>query len=72
MFKKSSNEGLKIYRVALIVGKAAVSFGKKFATNPVKAIEIASNIDMSTTLKTPAWVLTLTPDPMKFLPLLKV
>ena len=48
------------------VGKAKVNFGKKVATNPVKALEIASKIGSAAVSRNPRAALSATPDLIKF------
>ena len=48
------------------VAKAAVCFGKQFANNPLKALEIASIIGTSRATKDLAGVLSSTPDLIHF------
>ena len=64
-----SDELIKAERLDFIkknVGKAAVSFGKKVANNPVRALEIASKIGTSKGTENAAKVLSPTPDLIKF------
>ena len=57
-------EGLKDFFKS--VGKAAVGFGKKVANNPVRALEIASNIGQAAVTRDPKAALKVTPDLIKF------
>ena len=57
-------EGLKDFFKS--VGKAAVGFGKKVANNPVRALEIASNIGQAAVTRDPKAALNVTPDLIKF------
>ena len=57
-------EGLKDFFKS--VGKAAVGFGKKVANNPVRALEIASNIGQAAAARNPSAALRATPDLIKF------
>ena len=57
-------EGLKDFFKS--VGKAMVNFGEKVATNPVKAIEIASKIGSAAASRNPRAALSATPDLIKF------
>ena len=57
-------EGLKDFFKS--VGKATVNFGKKFANNPVRALEIASKIGSAAASRNPRAALSATPDLIKF------
>ena len=57
-------EGLKDFFKS--VGKATVNFGKKFANNPIRALEIASKIGSAAASRNPKAALTATPDLIKF------
>ena len=57
-------DGLKGFLID--VAKAAVCFGKQFANNPLKALEIASIIGTSRATKDLARVLSSTPDLIQF------
>ena len=48
------------------VGKATLTFGKKVANNPVRALEIASKIGSAAASSNPRAVLSATPDLFKF------
>ena len=48
------------------VGNATVNFGKKFATNPVRALEIESKKGIVAATKKPRAALVATPDLIKF------
>ena len=48
------------------VGKAAVYFGKKFAINPVGALEIASKIGSAAASRNPRAALSTAPNLIKF------
>ena len=56
-------EGLKDFKN---VGRATVSFGKKAANNPVRALEIASKIGSAAASRNPRAALSATPDLIKF------
>ena len=53
-------EGLKNFFKS--VGKATVTFGKKVAINPVRALEIASKIGSAAASRNPRAALSATPD----------
>ena len=57
-------EGLKDFFKS--VGKATVNFGKKVANNPVRALEIASEIGSAAASRNPRAALSATPDLIKF------
>ena len=57
-------EGLKDFFKS--VGKATVDFGKKFANNPVGALEIASKIGSAAASRNPRAAFSVTPDLIKF------
>ena len=57
-------EGLKDFFKK--VGKATVNFGKKFANNPVRALEIASKIGSAAASRNPRAALSATPNLIKF------
>ena len=57
-------EGLKDFFKS--VGKATVNFGKKFANNPIRALEIANKIGSAAASRNPKAALTATPDLIKF------
>ena len=57
-------EGLKDFFKS--VGKATVSFGKKVANNPVRALEMASKRGSATASRNPRASLSATPDLIKF------
>ena len=57
-------EGLKDFFKS--VGKATVNFGKKVANNPVRALEIASEIGSAAAPRNPRAALSATPDLIKF------
>ena len=57
-------EGLKDFFKS--VGRAIVNFGKIFANNPVRALEIASKIGSAAASKNPRAALSATPDLIKF------
>ena len=57
-------EGMKDFFKS--VGKATVNFGKKFANNPVRALEIASKIGSAAASGNPRADLSATPDFDKF------
>ena len=48
------------------VGKAAVNFGNKVATNPVRALEIASKIGSAAAIRHPRAALSATHDLITF------
>ena len=48
------------------VGKATVNIGKKFANNPVRALENASKIGSAAASRSPKAALSATPDLIKF------
>ena len=57
-------EGLKDFFKS--VGRATVNFGKKVATNPIRALEIASKIGTAAASRNPRAALSATPDLIKF------
>ena len=57
-------EGLKDFFKR--VGRATVNFGKKVANNPVRALEIASEIGSSAASRNSRAALSATPDSIKF------
>ena len=57
-------EGLKDFLKS--VGKATVNFGKKVANNPVRALEITSEIGSAAASRNPRASLSATPDLIKF------
>ena len=57
-------EGLK--NIFKSVGKATVTFGKKVANNPVRALEIASKIGSTAASRNPRTALSATPDLITF------
>ena len=57
-------EGLKDFFKS--VGRATVNFGKKVANNPVRALEIASEIGSAAASRNPRAALSATPDLIKF------
>ena len=57
-------EGLKDFFKR--VGTATVNFGKKVANNPVRSLEIASNIGSAAATRNPKAALAATPDSIKF------
>ena len=57
-------EGLKDFFKS--VGRATVSFGKKVANNPVRALEIASKLGKAAASRNPRAALSATPGLIKF------
>ena len=57
-------EGLKDFFKS--VRRATVNFGKKVATNPIRALEIASKIGSAAASRNPRVALSATPDLIKF------
>ena len=57
-------EGLKDFFKS--VGRATVSFGKKVASNPVRALEIASKIGKAAASRNPRAASSATPNLIKF------
>ena len=57
-------EGLKDFVKS--VGRATVTFGKKVANNPVRALEIASKKASAAASRNPRAALSATPDSIKF------